>query len=239
VLSSRSDESLTRRGPRFGLRVPGSGFRAMVATPGHRAPILDNRCVICSWFSLLLLLSAWAGGVGCTQGMPTLPGMLPFNFHVIEAGRAYRSAQPTAEGLQAAIEQLGLATVINLRGENPGQPWWERERAVCEAAGVALVNIRMSAHELPSPEVLLSLYDTFIEAEYPVLIHCQAGADRTGAAAAIWRMVVLGDSRAEAAAELSPFYFHFEEYAPAMDLLVEIFEPDREWIASVYDPDSF
>jgi protein tyrosine/serine phosphatase len=206
--------------------------RSDEATKGDSHPVL--RRFIASSLAIGLLCFA-----GCTNGIPTLPGALPFNFHVIEDGQSYRSAQPTAEGLQAAIEQLGIATVVNLRGENPDDAWWRQERAVCDEMGVTLLNIRMSAQELPSPEVLLSLYDAFINAEYPILIHCQAGADRTGAAAAIWRMVVLGDSRAEASAELSPMYFHFEEYTPAMDLLVEVFEPDRDWIANVYDPDSY
>lgn len=182
--------------------------------------------------------SLWTGA-GCGEQPPALPGAIPFNFHVLADGLAYRSGQPTPEQLAYLFGRYDIRTVINLRGENPGDDWWEAERAACEAHGVALVNIRMSASHLPSREALLSLYDTFENAEYPILIHCQAGADRAGAASAIWRMVVQGASRDEAAAELSPQYWHFAAITPAMDVLVEVFEPDRDWIATVYDPANY
>jgi protein tyrosine/serine phosphatase len=156
------------------------------------------------------------------------------NFHVIEWGRAYRSAQLDTETLGLLIDFLGIKTVVNLRGENVSEPWYDNERALLDAKGVEMVDIRMSANELPPREELLKLYDTFLTAEEPILMHCQAGADRTGAAAAIWRMVVRGDSREAAARELCICYGHFEAATPEMDELVRIFQPDRTWIEEEY-----
>jgi protein tyrosine/serine phosphatase len=188
-------------------------------------------------FAALSLLFGATLVAGCNDGVPMPPGALPFNFHVVSDGRTYRSAQPTAGTLYSAVTQLQLKTVLNLRGEHPDETWWQDEQAVCRSTGVTLVNLPMSANELPSRETLLGLYDALASAQYPILIHCQSGADRTGAAAAIWRMMD-GDSRDAAQAELSPLYFHFEQFTPAMDLLVSVFEPDRDWIANVYDRDT-
>jgi protein tyrosine phosphatase (PTP) superfamily phosphohydrolase (DUF442 family) len=182
-------------------------------------------------------LLVFALAAGCNDGVPVPPGSLPFNFHVVSDGRVYRSAQPTAAALFDAIARLQLKTVLNLRGANPEEAWWQNESAVCRSTGVTLVDLPMSANELPSRETLLALYDVLATAQYPILIHCQAGADRTGAAAAIWRMMN-GDSREAAQSELSPAYFHYEAFTPAMDLLVAVFQPDRDWIANVYDPDT-
>lgn len=174
--------------------------------------------------------------VGC--GLGVYDGFAPLtptdNFRVIEPDRAYRSAQLDVTTLELLVDVLGIRTVVNLRGENASEPWYENERAALDAAGVEFVDIRMSAHSLPQRAELLELYDTFLAAEEPILIHCQAGADRAGAAAAIWRMVVLGDEREDAAQELSICYGHFEAITPAMDELVRIFQPDRAWIEEQY-----
>lgn len=158
------------------------------------------------------------------------------NFRVIDDPRAFRSAQLDSASLKLAFDTYAIRTVVNLRGENEDALWYRNERAASEGAGVALVDIRMSAGQLPSREALLLLYDTFQTAEHPILIHCQSGADRTGAAAAIWRMVVRGEPRQAAQQELSPLYGHFPARYPAMDELVRIFQPDREWIANDYSP---
>ncbi len=173
---------------------------------------------------------------GCGLGVydSFAPLRLTDNFRVIEFGRAYRSAQLDTETIELLIDILGIKTVINLRGENASEPWYDNEKAMLDAKGVELVNIRMSAGSLPPREELLKLYDAFLTVEEPILIHCQAGADRTGAAAAIWRMVVLGDDREDAAWELCICYGHFEAFTPAVDELVRIFQPDRAWIEEEY-----
>jgi protein tyrosine/serine phosphatase len=143
----------------------------------------------------------------------------------------YRSAQPYQAALENVIGQLGIRTVVNLRGPNPGEYWYDVERQTCEAMGVTLVDHAMSAHSLPSGELLGAVIDTLLNAEYPILIHCQGGADRTGAVSAIYRMLVLGHDRASALEALSPLKLHFREYAPCMDTLAEMYEPRPEWLA--------
>ncbi len=177
-----------------------------------------------------------AGLAGCGAGAfdDFAPLTVFDNFRIIEEGRAYRSAQLDSESLALIFATYEIRTVVNLRGESPGEAWYRNERAAAAAAGVTLVDIDMSARKLPPRDQLLRLYDTFKTAEYPILIHCSGGSDRTGAAAAIWRMVMLGESRATAARELSPRYGHFRAAHPEMDELVGVFRPDREWIEHEY-----
>ncbi len=186
----------------------------------------------CRWssFAACVLLSACGFG----EMDNSAPLTVLDNFRVIEDGRAYRSAQLDAESLRLVIAEYGIRTIVNLRGENDAYLWYQNERSVAAETGTALVDISMSANALPSRENLLKLYDTFKTAEYPILIHCRAGADRTGAAAAIWRMEVRGDSREAAFAELSPLNGHLAAGNSAMDRLVRMFEPSREWIENDY-----
>jgi protein tyrosine/serine phosphatase len=186
--------------------------------------------------SLILVTCAALAGCGVGELDNYAPLTVFDNFRSVEEDRAYRSAQLDASTLNLVFDEYGIRSVINLRGENEQDAWYRNERAAAEQAGVTLVDIRMSAGRLPSRDALLLLYDTFQTAEYPILIHCQSGADRTGAASAIWRMVVRGDTREAARIELSLVYGHFEARHPEMDQLVEMFQPDRDWIANVYQP---
>ena len=98
------------------------------------------------------------------------------------AARAYRSAQVDSETMKLLIDNVGIKTVINLRGANPDQKWYLNEKSACDEKGVSLVDIRWSARELPSPAELLEYYDAIQNAQEPILIHCKAGAepDRRG-----------------------------------------------------------
>ena len=153
-----------------------------------------------------------------------------FNFHTIDPGRAYRSAQPDGAGLQSVIERYGIKTVLNLRGDHPGEDWYDTEAQVCAANGVALISYAMSAGSLPSGAMLAGIINTLETAEYPILIHCSGGADRTGAISAIYRELIRGDSKADALNELSPVYLHFREKYPCMDTLAEIYQPGEAWM---------
>ena len=182
--------------------------------------------------SVWLLLAL--AGCGLGQYDDYAPLTVFDNFRTIASERAYRSAQLDAETLRLVIDRYGIRTIFNLRGENEDQRWYQNERVVAAETGTTLVDVGMSANTLPSRDVLLKLYDTFQTAEYPILIHCQAGSDRTGAAAAIWRMVFNGEAPTAALTELSPLYGHFETVHPDMDRLVRMFEPERAWIEHEY-----
>lgn len=156
---------------------------------------------------------------------------IPFNFSELEAGKAYRSAQPSGEELANMIDVLGIRTVVNLRGPNPGEDWYDTEASICQEMGVTLVDHRMSAGSLPEPELLEQIVETLLTAEYPILIHCKGGADRSGAVAAIYRMLIMGYDKADALGELSSVFFHFRASTPCMDALAEMYEPTEEWLA--------
>src|SRR5262249_44146427 len=99
-----------------------------------------------------------------------------------------------------------------------------------------LVDIAWSSVHLPPRDRLLQYFDTIKGESAPVLIHCSAGSDRTGAASAIWRMAVAGEEKAAASKELSLRYGHFSAATPRMDELVDMFQPRREWIEHEYAP---
>ena len=123
---------------------------------------------------LVLSLPAFAGS--SVQGIK--------NFSRVD-DHVYRGAQPTEEGFDY-LAKLGVKTVVDLREHD------ERslaEEHVVTAAGVQYVNVPMTGLTPPTEaeitKILALLED---DTTGPVFVHCQRGADRTGAVIAAYRI---------------------------------------------------
>lgn len=150
------------------------------------------------------------------------------NFHTVVPGVCYRSAQPTSGQLERFVRLHGIRTVVNLRGQNPGQPWFQEEVAAAKRLGVKLLNVPMSSHQRPDEMMFRQLLRTLDGAERPILLHCFQGADRTGMAAACFLLLYTDQSPDEAARQLSVRYGHFALGKPA--LLDHIFCEYSTWL---------
>ncbi len=107
------------------------------------------------------------------------------NFHSVVAGALYRSAQPTTFDIARYQKTYGIKTIINLRGESRGSSWYDAEIAEAKQLGINHVDFHMSARQELTQAEAADLIGIFKRAEKPVLIHCKAGAGRTGLAAAL------------------------------------------------------
>lgn len=141
------------------------------------------------------------------------------NFHEVEPQRFYRSAQMDGPALRQAIKQHGIKTVLNLRGTNRGEPWYEQELSVTQAEGVTHLDMSLSAYRELSPAQMAELARLMADAPKPLLVHCESGADRTGLASALYKLSQ-GVPLTQASDELSARYGHFPMLVPrsaAMD----------------------
>ena len=130
------------------------------------------------------------------------------NFHPITPCVAYRSAQLDPDELEYYIGKFKIHSIINLRGKDEGEPWYGEEVATCRKMDVRHYDLGLSAVERPSSREIEDLLRLFQIAPRPVLIHCKAGADRSGLAAALWKMVIDGSPKSEARKELSIRFGH-------------------------------
>ena len=147
------------------------------------------------------------------------------NFHSITPKEAYRSAQLDDMKLEHYIKKYGISTVINLRGKQINYKWYFDEIGTCQKNNVLHYDIRMSAEKTPSNGTIKTLISLFIKAPRPILIHCKAGADRSGLAAALWKTVIDRIPKAEAKKQLSIWYGHMP-FGPTQ-VLDEFFEHYR------------
>ncbi len=159
------------------------------------------------------------------------------NFYAVVPGTIYRSAQPRARDLARTIEQCGIKTVLNLRGVNAGKSWYDEEARIVEEKGIKLVSIPMSARTVPTKENLITLLDTFENQDnYPMLVHCRAGADRSGEAIAIYAIEYMGYTHRKAAKEMLQIkYRHFHWFTPAKRYFIEHVYQNPVWAREEYN----
>jgi protein tyrosine/serine phosphatase len=151
------------------------------------------------------------------------------NFHPITPGEAYRSAELDRDDLEYYIRKYNIKSILNLQGHRTGDHHYRDEVAVCRELDLAHFVLSLSAGTKPSAELVDELLNIFEVAPRPILIHCKFGADRTGLAAAMWKVIVDGEEKRLASRQLSIRYFHLPfGAATAMDESFQEWEPNRK-----------
>lgn len=114
-----------------------------------------------------------------------------FNFHRI-TDHVYRSSQPTMSQLERYAKKHGIRTILNLKGCNPNSAHYALEVEKCRELGLNLVDINIASRRIPEPDKLRLAKETFERIEYPVWMHCKAGADRAGIYATLFQYFKMG-----------------------------------------------
>ncbi|MBP1851450.1 dual specificity protein phosphatase family protein [Rhizobium halophytocola] len=187
-------------------------------------------------FGAVVLVSVAAIGGYC--------GYLQYygNLHTVIPGQVYRSAQPSAAQIDEYASEYGIKSIINLRGENDGSPWYDTEIKAADARGIRHFDFRMSARRELSSQRIRELTELMRTAPKPLLIHCKSGADRTGLASVIYLHQIAGVPDDKAEGQLSLYFGHFSipllSQAYAMDASWEKFENTTgfEQLASAEEP---
>jgi hypothetical protein len=175
------------------------------------------------------------------------------NEHTVIPGRVYRSAQMSRDKLERTIADKKIRTVINLRGCCPDTAWYRDEARATHATAVSQEDITLSAKRYPHPGEIGRLIEVLDNTDYPVLLHCAAGADRTGLASAIALLLFTDGSLAAARRQLWPRFGHFAVGRTArLDEFLDYYDswlgahneehtPERfrRWFAGQYCPGPF
>jgi protein tyrosine phosphatase (PTP) superfamily phosphohydrolase (DUF442 family) len=112
--------------------------------------------------------------------------------------RLFRGGQPRAGGFQQLVD-LGIKTIINLRGTNKGTRQSEENAA---ALGLRYFNIPMPVWGRPEDTHVLRILEIINDPDSgPTFIHCRDGVDRTGTITALYRITYDGWSAEAALAE--------------------------------------
>jgi hypothetical protein len=150
------------------------------------------------------------------------------NFHVVVPGYIYRCSQPSDAFLEEAVKTYKIRTVINLRGCCDPSPWYLDECRALARLDVAQEDVGLSACRLPSTQAARELVRVLDRSEYPILIHCNRGIDRTGLVSALALLLHTDASLSAARGQLGPRYGHLALGRTGnMDRFFDLYE---EWL---------
>jgi protein tyrosine phosphatase (PTP) superfamily phosphohydrolase (DUF442 family) len=172
------------------------------------------------------------------------------NFATVEAGRVYRSGQLRAVDLAATVRRHAIKTVLNLRGAHPEQAWYRAERSAVLAAGASQVDVALSSCEWMSRDQARTVLRVLDTCDYPLLVHCWRGAERTGLVSAMTVLLQKGATLDDARRQFALRYLfvragdgvvmqdHLELYAQWLRDRGEAHTPERFrcWLTDGYRP---
>ncbi len=150
------------------------------------------------WFARLLIvlvLASPAAWIGWNQAT--------FNFATLQPERIYRSGQMSPSALRRTLREHQIKTVLNLRGPNLKEAWYRDELATTLAARATQVDLSLSSCVWMSRIQFRTLIRVLDTCEYPVLVHCAWGSERTGLTAAVAELLAPGGTLADARRQLA------------------------------------
>jgi protein tyrosine phosphatase (PTP) superfamily phosphohydrolase (DUF442 family) len=172
------------------------------------------------------------------------------NFATVRPGRVYRSGQLRAADLGRIVRDEKIRTVLNLRGAHPEQAWYRAERTAALGAGATQIDMAMSSCVWMSRDQARMLVRVLDACEYPLLVHCWRGAERTGWVSAVTELLRPGGTLDDARGQFSLRYLFVRAGDGAIMLdHLELYEGwlrerglahtparFREWVAAGFRP---
>lgn len=164
------------------------------------------------------------------------------NLHRI-SDEMWRANQPSPEHVERYAEDLGIKTILNLRGASP-KGYYLLEKEACDRNGIALIDFQVFSREAPTHESVLAARDLFGSIAYPALMHCKSGSDRAGVMAVLYQHFRKGQSIDQAIDQLGLKYLHIREgKTGVLDYFFETYLKEGapkglsfvEWVERDYD----
>ena len=169
------------------------------------------------------------------------------NHHLIGAkgnnDAMYRANQPSPKRIKQLAKD-GIKTILNLRGPSD-KGYYALEKDACEKHGITLVDFRMYSRDTPKKNSIHALKDIFENIEYPAMMHCKSGSDRTGITGVLYKHFRLGEPIEDAVEQLSIKYLHMKAGKTGMldfffdEYIGYVKQGDLsfiDWVDQVYDP---
>jgi protein tyrosine/serine phosphatase len=130
---------------------------------------------------------------------------LPKRFGVVVPDKLFRSGQISRHLIADVVDRHHIGTIIDLNGLDPADADQRAELEVSEAKGVRHLRFPLRGDATGQIDRYAGAVQAIVESDRegrPVLVHCAAGSQRTGACVSFYRLLVRHDSPADVYREL-------------------------------------
>lgn len=119
--------------------------------------------------------------------------IVPKRFGVVEDGSIFRSGQISPSLIEGVLKKHDIKVIVNLTLEKIDDKEQDAENIACEKLGIEVLRFPMNGYGIGSVENYagaVAAIDRSVKDGKPVLVHCNAGAQRTGGVIASYRLLV-------------------------------------------------
>jgi protein tyrosine/serine phosphatase len=121
---------------------------------------------------------------------------VPKRFGAVVPGKVFRSGQISKYLIAEVVEKNGIGTIIDLNNLDPNDADQRAEVEVCESKGLSHFRFPLRGDATGHIDRYAGAVQAIVESEQagrPVLVHCAAGSQRTGACVSFYRLLVRRD----------------------------------------------
>jgi hypothetical protein len=194
-------------------------YAARVPSPARRRTAL----------LLLFVVGLGAGGVvWWRDGGKRL--FFPRKWDAVQEGVLYRSGQIHRRLIEDTLRTHGIDLVIDLSRDDESDPDAAAERAAIERLGIRRIGLDLDGSGRGDPAQYVTALDAIARAQRAgeqVLVHCNAGSERTGGVSMLYRTLFQGWSADAAFAE----YVSYRARTPRWSRVAYFLDANMESIA--------
>jgi protein tyrosine/serine phosphatase len=144
------------------------------------------------WLLIVVIAAVAAGGI---WGWKTVleRHFIAKRFGVVEQGRIYRSGQISAPLIKKTLLNYSIRAIVDLTGEDSNDIDQQAEKKAAAELGIGIKKYPLRGNGTGDVNNYAGAIIAIADAEkrnLPVLVHCAAGAQRTGGVIAAYRLLV-------------------------------------------------
>lgn len=147
---------------------------------------------------------------------------VPKRWGIVEEGKIYRSGQLSRHLVKQVLEKHHIARVVDLTFDNPDDANHESELAAIAELGIERKLCPLDSDGTGDVHIYAQAVAAVAESARqgkPVLVHCVAGAQRTGGVVALYRLLVEGRSPALVLDEMRKYKYDPQRSPRLMEYL--------------------